>query len=133
MNKSESNTITLKFPFIIDNEERTSILQTNIEHSQGVICFTLPFQLTVTIPSAIIMKREQKEKSYLYIFEFNSLNDALKWLKTRMLYVEQTSKSGDVYSIQKEMDEFMREYDEKNTRKKKKVKITDDDGFTSYV
>ena len=129
----EKSCLNLIFSFSIDGEERVSPIEINLEHSQGIICFSLPFNLNLSIPEAILLSKEPKESNFIYAFEFNSLNDALDWMKYKKIHVEQKSKTGDVYSLQKEMNVFMEEYESRERNKKKKTKVVDEDGFSYYV
>ena len=127
-----SNSLKLKFRFAIDGKERFSDISTKVEHSQGVVCFSLPFKLVLTVPNSYLLKCEQKEDVFIYIFEFESLNEAILFMEKRIVYVEQVHKSGDAYRIQKEMNDFMQIYEENEGRKKRRTKVIDKDGFASY-
>lgn len=124
--------IKLNFTFTINGNQRFSNIATSVEHSQGIICFSLPYKLTMTIQNAYLISREQKDSKYVYIYEFNSLNEALEWIENKEIDVEQGFKTGDVYEIQKEMDLFMQKYEETEGKKKRKTKKVDEDGFSYF-
>lgn len=121
----EKNLI-LRFPFSIGNEESKSVIKTQIERTNSLVSFSIPFKLELTIPKAT-----NRTKDNIYVFEFEELDDCLDWMNHREIFVEQRRKADDVYLLQKEMDEFMASYEEKE-RKKKKRKMVDEDGFTYY-
>lgn len=132
-NQSGKTNIKLIFSFTVDGEERISDIEANIEHSQGIVCFSLPFNLDLSIPEAILVSKEPKESSFVYAFEFSSYNEALDWLEHKKIHVEQKSKTGDVYILQKEMDAFMEEYESRERNKRKRTKIVDEEGFSYYL
>ena len=133
--KSQTTECSLKllFPFTIDGIERTSTVITSLEHNQGVICFSLPFNLSLTIPNANFISKEQKNSTFIYAFEFDSSIEANEWLEEKEIHVEQHSKTGDVYSLQKEMDTFMNEYESAEKNRRKKTKVVDDEGFSYFI
>lgn len=124
---ASSNTITLCFPFSIGSGESKSVFKTEVERTNSLVSFSIPFRLSFTIPGAI----NRTEGNQVYVFEFEELDDCLEWMKHREVFVEQRRRTDDVYLLQKEMDEFMSNYEERE-RSKKKRKMVDEDGFTYY-
>lgn len=123
----ELSTIKLRFPFSIGNKEIESAVETQIERKNSFISFSIPFKLELTIPRAI----NRTEKNSVYVFEFEELDDCLEWMNDKEVFVEQRRMNEDVHLLQKEMDEFMMSYEERE-KKKKKRKMVDEDGFTYY-
>lgn len=120
----------LHFPFTIAGESRISEMQTEVERKQRIVSFCLPHDISLTIPDAVLISEEWTGKLKFFVFEFEELDQAIEWMGEMSTYVEQKSSKGDVTALEKEMDDFMRNYEEKE--KKKRKKMVDEDGFTYY-
>lgn len=120
----------LIFPFSIAGAERISTIETNAERSETIVSFSLPFELAVTITAAKQISRNLVNKCVVFVFEFDSLDEAIGWMNKKQVYVEQINSKGDSASIQAEMNEAMAAYEQKE--KKKKRKMVDEDGFVYY-
>lgn len=124
--------ILLKFPFTIDGKERSTLVDTPVERHQAYVSFALPYELTLSIPGADVPKRTPKGTSTIYVFEFNTLDDALGWVDDPVVDVEYGRRNGDPREIQSEMDAFMKSYEMKEKASKRKRMVEDEDGFVHY-
>ncbi|KAM0679585.1 hypothetical protein GINT2_002214 [Glugoides intestinalis] len=120
----------LIFPFSIAGKQRISTVETSAERAESTISFALPFNLAITIPAARLISRSLVKGNFLFVFEFNSLDEAIGWMEKKQGYVEQVSTKGNSASIQAEINEVMAAYEQKE--KRKKVKMVDEDGFVYY-
>lgn len=128
----QENSIVLKFPFAIDGIDRISRIGTTVERMQEHVSFALPFDLELFIKDAVLASKEFDKGWAVYVFEFQSLDAAIEWMKEKHVEVEMRQRNGDLHAIQKEMDDFMLSYEEGERRKRKKKVVVDDEGFTYY-
>ncbi|ELA41079.1 uncharacterized protein VICG_01872 [Vittaforma corneae ATCC 50505] len=126
----DDSALNLKFPFTVGGAERISKIQIKTERSMAVVSFSLPFNIQMNIQNAQQVSLEKRGDKFIYVFEFESVDDAVEWVGSKNATVQQKSRSDDVKALQREMNEFMIAYESKE--KKKRKKLVDEDGFEYY-
>lgn len=124
--------LTLKFPFsfIKDKkiENRIQIVEATVERSLSIVSFSLIFNAQLSISNAKMVSFEKTSDGFIYVFEFESIEDTLEWMNNKEVNV--SYKTVDVYTLQNEMNEMMLAYEKKENKKRKKM--VDEDGFEYY-
>ena len=122
----------LKFPYKIDNKEIVTEMQIKIENSEKIISFSLPLFLKMTIKNAKELKSYKENKYWIYLFEFNTIEDKEIWIEEdKSFYIQILDSNGKVDEIENEMNEFMNNYESKEKKQKRRA-IVDEDGFMYY-
>lgn len=127
--KTETSTIRLKFPFTVGGRERVADVDVAAERTLALVSFALPFKIKLRIRSAEHVSMKRHGDKFLYVFEFEDVESAMGWMEKKTADVEQ-SRGDNVVALQKEMDKRMLEYE---GRRRKKVKLVDEDGFEYYA
>lgn len=127
--KSEAPALRLKFPFTVGGRERVADVETSVERSLALVSFALPFRIQLRIPGAEQASMSRVADTFVYVFEFETVDEAVEWMEHKVAEVEQV-RGNNVTALQKEMDRLMLEYE---GRGKKKVKLIDEDGFEYYA
>lgn len=127
------NVVKLKFPFSFGLKDRISVVETNVERVSDIVSFCLPYDLLVFLSDAELISKEYNAGSYVYVFQFCTLDSALEWMNDKTVFVDFKPRNGNLLEIRNEMNEIMSAYETKeSSRKRKKVKKVDEDGFTYY-
>ena len=122
----------LKFPYKIDNKEIVTEMQIKIENSEKIISFSLPLLFKMTIKNAKELKSYKENKYWIYLFEFNTIEDKEIWFEEdKSFYIQILDSNGKVDEIENEMNEFMNNYESKEKKQKRRA-IVDEDGFMYY-
>jgi len=127
--KAEVPTLRLKFQFSVGGRERVADVETPAERSLGLVSFALPFRIQLRIPGAEQASMSRTGDKFVYVFEFETVDEAVEWMGRRVAEVEQV-RGDNVTVLQREMDRRMLEYE---GRGRKKVKLVDEDGFEYYA
>lgn len=123
--------VVLNFPFVVDGKEMKSTVKTLLERKLAVISFSLPFDLDISINAGTLLDKTRRDELIVYTFEMESLDSALEWLDSKELEVGFGLRNGDCNSLEKEMDDFMSSYGEKERKTKKRL-VIDSEGYRYY-
>lgn len=122
----------LKFPFTVEGTEQVSRIRTCFERKENAVSFSLPFDLSFSIPKGTLKLKKQHQNDFIYVFLFSSLEDAKDFVESPAAEVLQ-EKEVCCDKLEMDMNEFMAKYESGERVKKKKVKVYDEDGFYEYV
>jgi len=127
------NIVKLKFPFSFGLTDRISVVETNVERVSDIVSFCLPYDLLLFLSDAELISKEYSAGAHVYVFQFCTLDSALEWMNDKTVFVDFKPRNGNLVEIRNEMNEIMSAYETKeSSRKRKKVKKIDEDGFTYY-
>ena len=124
-------TVVLRFPFSVENVEQISSLEVAVEHKEKAVSLSLPFELKLSAKNATLELKKAYGQCFIYVFKFCSLSSAEEFLKSPVLDVEYEGEV-DCELLEKEMNKFMEEYEGREQRHRKKVKVYDEEGFYEY-
>lgn len=124
--------LKLKFPFMISDKSRKSIIDLPIERKLAYVSFALPYDIFIHIYDAELKKKEYKGVVVLYVFEFSSLDAAINWMESPEVDIEYGSRNGNAKEIEDEVNNFMNIYEANEKKMKRKKLVVDEDGFSYY-
>lgn len=126
--------LKVNFPFKIDDEISTTNIKTYIERKENIISFSLEYKMNLKIENSTCISIQKYNESYIYIFEFSDINNAIEFENIKECTVENSSTFSNPLEIEKEIINYAENYiNQKNNRKIKKKLVEDDDGFKRYI
>ncbi|KAG0438779.1 hypothetical protein DMUE_2880 [Dictyocoela muelleri] len=109
--------MNIVFPHTLNGEQVKLKKETEIVRKENLISFSLPIKVNI---KNNLKSRRKINSNYIYVLEFQNINEALVFCKNPEIEVIPESEK-DVYVLESEMNKLMEEYEkrEKNLKIKK--------------
>lgn len=127
--------LKLHFPFTVDAQKKSTEVKTHIERMENVISFSLEYKMNITIEKGKCLSIQKQDEGYVYVFEFENINDAIDFEEKKECKVSTSSFFSDPAEIEKEIVEYAEVYINTGGIKKKQRKtlVEDENGFKKYI
>ncbi|WUR02979.1 uncharacterized protein VNE69_03192 [Vairimorpha necatrix] len=127
--------LKINFPFLI-NEFNTSLkVKTNLERKENLVTFSLEYKMIIKINNSKCISIQKCGDVYVYVFEFEKINDAIDFIEIKECEVTSSSFFSDPKEIEQENVEYAEIYVNSGGAKKKQKKrlVEDENGFQRYI
>ncbi|KAI5180727.1 hypothetical protein NEOKW01_1011 [Nematocida sp. AWRm80] len=128
-------TVELVFPFKVNGREHKTELQTNILREENTVILDMPFLAMVTLETRKKYKvhyiPSENGITYSVSIEFQSINDAIEFESTPKILLSYL-KENTLLSLEDKLEEAANELEatQGNWKRRKRVGMVDEDGFT---
>lgn len=127
--------LTLNFNFTIDNHPQLLHINTLIERKENIISFALEYKFEIIIENSVCISIQKNEKGFVYVFEFEDMNDAINFEQNSKCTVLNSTNFKKPSELEAEIVEYAEVYLKQDGCKKKlrKKLIEDKNGFKRYI
>ncbi|KAK6090527.1 hypothetical protein P3W45_000624 [Vairimorpha bombi] len=126
--------LKIHFPFTIDNKPSSIEVKTHIERKENIISFSLEYKIAVRIEKSTCLSVQKHNDSFVYVFEFKDINDAMDFENTKECFVDNSTTFSDPLEIENEIVNYAQVYMNQSGNKKVKKKLVEDEnGFKKYI